>query len=463
MANTKNKNMKNNKNKEHEDKQMALNLISPFDSLKSEVKRGIASIFMICLMIVFSLSAFAKAGVAGSLIFKVFYKLFGIGYYLIPLCFLVMAIHLLRSRKEKNPHYGFTIIGLCMSVFGFLGMIDLMSPMLGGYFGKFFGAIEKLFGIYAGFIILLSIFVSGVIIATDAQLNLNILLLLMKLFRKKGKKDIIIKGENEEINETKIDLRKENPENKIQDKKPVEKAEVNILNGEQEKAKEVELLNKKKIENYKLPPLDLLENQTGKPTVGDVRANANIIQRTLENFGVNVEMCDVCIGPTVTQYTLKPAEGTKLAKITALHNDLALALAAHPIRIEAPIPGKSLVGIEVPNKAVATVRLRNLLSTEDFQKSEEALLFPVGRNVANEPIYANLSKMPHMLIAGATGTGKSVGIHSFIMSMLYRNSPDQLKFIMIDPKRVELSHYEGIPHLITPVITDNKKALPALR
>lgn len=457
MANTKNKNVK--KNKEKESEQMAMHLPNPFDTLKSEVKRGIASIFMFCLALIFGLSAFSKAGVGGSFIYKIFHSLFGIGYYVIPVCFLIMAIHLLRSRREKNPHYAFTVVGLLMSIFGFLGMIDLISPMAGGYFGKLFGAIEKLFNIYAGFAILLSVFISGVIIATEAQFNLNILLMILNKFKKKGDKELVVKGE--EVVETKIDLRKENVEEKV--KKPVERAEVNILNGEQEKAKEVELLNKRKIENYKLPPLDLLENQTGKPTVGDVRANANIIQRTLENFGVNVEMCDVCIGPTVTQYTLKPAEGTKLSKITGLHNDLALALAAHPIRIEAPIPGKSLVGIEVPNKAVATVRLRNLLSTEDFQKSEECLLFPVGRNVANEPIYANLAKMPHMLVAGATGTGKSVGLHSFIMSLLYRNSPDQLKFIMIDPKRVELSHYEGIPHLITPVITDNKKALPALR
>jgi len=250
---------------------------------------------------------------------------------------------------------------------------------------------------------------------------------------------------------------------KEEEKRVVERANVNVVNETLDKTKEVELLHKRKIQNYQLPSLDLLENQTGKPTVGDVRATANIIKRTLENFGINVEMCDVCIGPTITQYTLKPAEGTKLTKITGLQNDLALSLAAHPIRIEAPIPGKSLVGIEVPNKVVAMVRLRSLLSTEEFQKSEECLLFPVGRNVANEPIFGNLAKMPHLLVAGATGTGKSVGLHSLVMSLLYRNSPDQLKFIMIDPKRVELSHYEGIPHLITPVITDNKKALPALR
>jgi len=460
MANAKNKNDKNIKGKKEIEK--AVNAPNPFDALKNEVKRGIASIFVFCLALVFGLSAFSAAGVGGSFIFKVFYKLFGIGFYIIPICFLVFAVYLLKSRREEKPHYGFTVTGLIMTVLGLLGMVDLMKPMLGGYCGKFFGAVEKLFGVYAGFAILFSLFISGIIISTEAQLNLNLFKMFLRLFRKEKKEQIVVKT-GEDHNETKIDLKKEALNGKEEEKKPVERAEVNILNGNIDKSKEVELLNKRKIQNYQLPPLDLLDNQVGKPTVGDVRACANIIKRTLENFGVFVEMCDVCIGPTVTQYTLKPADGTKLTKITGLHNDLALALAAHPIRIEAPIPGKSLVGIEVPNKVVAMVRLRSLLSTEEFQKSEDCLLFPVGRNVANEPIFGNLAKMPHLLVAGATGTGKSVGLHSLVMSLLYRNSPDQLKFIMIDPKRVELSHYEGIPHLITPVITDNKKALPALR
>ncbi|MDD3808275.1 MAG: DNA translocase FtsK [Candidatus Pacebacteria bacterium] len=449
--------MAKKKNTKKEKEQLDLHLTNPFRDLKSEVKRGIASIFMFCLFLIFSLSVFSQAGIGGKFIFKVFYSLFGIGYYLIPFCFLLMAVRFLYSRREKNPNYIFTISGLIMSIFGFLGMVDLINPMTGGYLGKLFGAVERVFGIYAGFAILLGLFISGVIVATEAQFNLNILSSISGLFRRRNKDEEEYEEEEEEV----IDLREDKKEEKVE--RVPRNNKINILNGDEEKIKEVELLNKQKIENYKLPPLDLLENQTGKPTVGNVRANANIVQRTLENFNVNVEMCDVCIGPTVTQYTLKPAEGTKLSKITGLHNDLALALAAHPIRIEAPIPGKSLVGIEVPNKAVATVRLRNLLSTEVFQKSDKDLLFPVGRNVANEPIYGDLAKMPHLLIAGATGTGKSVGLHSFILSLLYRNAPDQLKFIMIDPKRVELSHYEGIPHLITPVITDNKKALPALR
>jgi S-DNA-T family DNA segregation ATPase FtsK/SpoIIIE len=215
--------------------------------------------------------------------------------------------------------------------------------------------------------------------------------------------------------------------------------------------------------NYVVPSLDLLESGSAKPTVGDIRANANIIKRTLESFGIIVEMGEVNVGPTVTQYTLKPTEGVKLASITALQNDLALALAAHPLRIEAPIPGKSLVGIEVPNKAVALVRLGNILKEINFQKETPALAFALGRNVEGKIILADLSKMPHLLIAGATGSGKSVCIHAIISSFLLKNSPASLRLVLIDPKRVELARYNGIPHLLTPVITDNKKVLPVLR
>ncbi len=214
--------------------------------------------------------------------------------------------------------------------------------------------------------------------------------------------------------------------------------------------------------NYVPPPLDLLKSSIEKPTTGDLRANANIIKRTLESFGIPVEMGEINIGPKVTRYTLKPAEGVKISRITALGQDLALALAAHPIRIEAPIPGKSLVGIEVPNKAAALVRLGSLMSYPEFNASGP-LGFVLGRDVTGEPIFADLEKMPHLLIAGATGSGKSVAVHSLVTSFLYKNSPAQLKFIMIDPKRVELSIYHNIPHLVSPVVTENKKAVGVFR
>ncbi len=215
--------------------------------------------------------------------------------------------------------------------------------------------------------------------------------------------------------------------------------------------------------NYTPPPLSLLEKDSGKPNVGDIKGNSNIIKRTLANFGIEVEMDEITVGPSVTRYALKPAEGVKLSKIVGLQRDLALALAAHPIRIEAPIPGKSLVGIEIPNKSKSTVGLASLLSDSGFANATKPLMIALGRGLSGKAMFANLAKMPHVLIAGTTGSGKSVTIHSVITSLLYRNGPADLRLIMVDPKRVELTLYNKIPHLLTPVITEPKKAILALK
>jgi S-DNA-T family DNA segregation ATPase FtsK/SpoIIIE len=174
-------------------------------------------------------------------------------------------------------------------------------------------------------------------------------------------------------------------------------------------------------------------------------------------------MGEVNVGPTVTQYTLKPADGVKLSKITSLSNDLALALASHPIRIEAPIPGKSLVGIEIPNKVRTLVRLRNLISDPQFQNHPSPLCFVLGRDVSGNPVFADLARMPHLLVGGATGTGKTLFLNSLILSLVYRNSPKILKFILVDPKRVEFPVYSNLPHNLTNVIFDVQKTINALK
>jgi len=214
---------------------------------------------------------------------------------------------------------------------------------------------------------------------------------------------------------------------------------------------------------YQKPPLELLDAERGLPSAGDTRINSAIIKKTLENFSIPVEMSEINIGPTVTQYTLKPADGIKLSKITTLSNDLSLALASHPIRIEAPIPGKSLVGIEVPNKARAQVRLRDLISNPKFQQASSNLTFCLGRDVSGNPVYADLSRMPHLLVAGSTGTGKTIFLNSLILSLLYQNGPEILRFILIDPKRVEFPVYQELPHLLSPVIFDAQKTVNALK
>ena len=215
---------------------------------------------------------------------------------------------------------------------------------------------------------------------------------------------------------------------------------------------------------YTFPPVSLLKK--GTKSNGDsnahLRETAGKLQETLHNFGVNVTITNVSCGPTVTRYELQPEQGVKVSKIVSLTDDIKLNLEATDIRIEAPIPGKAAVGIEVPNANNSTVMLRELIQSDAFQKSESRLAFAAGKDIAGKPVIADIAKMPHLLIAGATGSGKSVCINTLIMSILYKASPEEVKLIMIDPKVVELSVYNGIPHLFIPVVTDPKKAAGAL-
>lgn len=215
--------------------------------------------------------------------------------------------------------------------------------------------------------------------------------------------------------------------------------------------------------DWKLPPLDLLEDKQAEADAGNVEENASIIKSTLESFGIDVGMDSVNVGPTVTQYTLRPPSGVKLSRIVELDQNLAHDLAANQIRVEAPIPGKKAVGVEVPNKKTAVVRLREMFKTEAWGKAKAPLSFALGRDVAGEPVIADLGIMPHILIAGATNSGKSVMINSLLLSLLYRNSPSDLKLILVDPKQVELSPYRDIPHLLSPIITDPEKCVSALK
>ena len=216
---------------------------------------------------------------------------------------------------------------------------------------------------------------------------------------------------------------------------------------------------------YKFPTLNLLKKGSNK-SQGDsdayLRKTAQKLQEVLHNFGVNVTVTNVSCGPTVTRYELQPEMGVKVSKIVGLADDIKLNLATPDIRIEAPIPGKAAVGIEVPNKENSTVMLRDLLQSEEFQKAKSKLSFAVGKDIAGKTVVADIARMPHLLIAGATGSGKSVCINTLIISILYKANPDEVKLIMIDPKVVELSVYNGIPHLFIPVVTDPKKAAGAL-
>lgn len=215
--------------------------------------------------------------------------------------------------------------------------------------------------------------------------------------------------------------------------------------------------------NWKFPSVDLLEKKQSPADAGDIQGNAHIIQDTLREFSIEVEMEGANIGPKVTQYTLKPPAGIKLSKITALETNIALNLAASSLRIEAPIPGKKAVGIEVPNKKAADVRIRGVLESADWTKATEPLTFAIGKDISGEPVVGELNKMPHLLVAGQTGSGKSVMINTLLSSLLYRNAPSDMKLILVDPKQVEMAPYADIPHLLTPVIVEAEKTISALK
>ena len=411
--------------------------------LEPEIKNSILAVLFLAVALILILIFFNLAGSLGRFIFKIFDYLLGWGYFLLPVLLFTISFNFFRSWTERINFNKTTFSGAFLVLFSSLSILELFSPATGGLIGETGAFLKNFLGLWASLIIYIAILISGLLLTFNTSLKIP-------QFLFKRKKELIINPPEVPLV---IEKKAEKEERKAEEEMEVVKEEEKRKNHFPAKVKG----------NYVVPSLDLLESGSAKPTVGDIRANANIIKRTLESFGIIVEMGEVNVGPTVTQYTLKPTEGVKLASITALQNDLALALAAHPLRIEAPIPGKSLVGIEVPNKAVALVRLGNILKEINFQKETPALAFALGRNVEGKIILADLSKMPHLLIAGATGSGKSVCIHSIISSFLLKNSPASLRLVLIDPKRVELARYNGIPHLLTPVITDNKKVLPVLR
>lgn len=415
--------------------------------LPEESKRKIGGVLVFILTIIVILGFFDLAGKAGKSIILGLSFLIGKVTFLLPLILVLVGLIFFFTTYRK--FLGGITLATVLLILGSSGILESLSPGLkeGGYLGYLAGPLLEFFGFWVTQIIF-----GGIIIIGS--------LIFWYLIRQPTVK---IKEEKKsslaEIPEAKPSLVQKifAPKFKIQKIEPKIK-EVSI------KVQPEELESKPVIQKEEYHPisLDLLEEDKGSPTAGDTKTNSLIIKKTLENFGIPVEMSEINIGPTVTQYTLKPTEGVKLSKITTLSNDLSLALAAHPIRIEAPIPGKSLVGIEIPNSVRAKVRLKNMLSNSDFQNSASSLTIALGRDVSGRAIYADLARMPHLLVAGSTGTGKTIFLNSLILSLLYQNGPRFLRLILIDPKRVEFSVYNGLPHLLTPVIYDAQKTINAL-
>ena len=425
-----------------------------------ETKQGMLAVFVFVLAVFFALAIWGKAGPAGRFIFTYVPFLIGVGYYLLPLLCLALGISFL-----KNLHKSFDsskVIGAGIFLFSVLGIIHIVSPLDGGYFGKWIAwPFVALFDTSASLVFLSAFVVVSILIAFNEELDLKSLL----DFNKERAENEDENEEEEEEETEDANLKLILPEEPVQKEKekPAKESKLKFTESEDDTKDFIKSSKEDDDRAYTPPPLSILEKDKGKPVVGDVKTKANIIKRTLINFGIDVEMDEVSIGPSVTRSALKPAEGVKLSRIVALQDNLALALAAPSIRIEAPIPGKSLVGIEIPNTTKTMIGLGTLFTAEEFQTSDKALLVGLGKGISGKSHFQNIGKMPHLLIAGATGSGKSVTIHALIVSLLYRNGPHKLKLIMIDPKRVELTLYNKIPHLLTPVITEAKKAILSLK
>jgi DNA segregation ATPase FtsK/SpoIIIE, S-DNA-T family len=427
-----------------------------FENISKETLGSILGIFSFLFTIFFLMAAFGKGGRVGEVTYQIFSYLFGVGFYLIPLVFFMLGISFFKSKERTLATI--QTIGSVLFFLSMLGLIGLLFPTSGGVIGNVIAQpLLSLFDLYAGMLILVAMLVISILVIFDARLKLDVVTLFNRVFRRVPTSEVPVLASEALAIEKAVESVEKKPEIK-----PKEENGKKIFRGSEDEGF-VPMQTRNSGRAWTPPPLSLLERDSGKPGVGDIKANANLIKRTLLNFGIIVEMDEISIGPSVTRYALKPAEGVKLSKILGLQNNLELALAAHPIRIEAPIPGKSLVGIEVPNTSKAMIGLGSLISDPEFAQSDKPLLVSLGRDISGSARFGNIGKMPHCLIAGATGSGKSVTIHAIINSLLYRNPPENLKFIMIDPKRVELTMYNKIPHLLTPVITDAKKAILSLK
>lgn len=420
--------------------------------LASELNREIAAIVLALLAILLILAAMGWGGGLVTGLFGGLRMTLGYAAYLLPLIMGMLAWMLFQPDKydvKLHNHIGFA--GFVVALAGLLHLsIErgqayslAQSGQGGGMVG--YGVSQlmlSLFNLVATSIILVGLLAIFLVIAANARLS-DIVKRLWGLRRQGPKEEI-------KINEP-VGL-------EINNRLPI-KGTI----GGGKAAKDEDALTVSADPNWKPPSLELLEATNTKADAGNIKDNAAIIQNTLSSFGIDVAMGEVNIGPTVTQYTLKPAPGVKLNKIAALDHNLALSLSASGVRVEAPIPGKGVVGIEVPNKSASTVRMRDIMASDEFKASKSPLTIVLGRDVSGAPALADLDKMPHLMIAGSTGSGKSVMINDLLTSLLYRNSPADLKLILVDPKRVELNLYNDIPHLLTPVIVDPEKCISALK
>lgn len=451
------------------------------DAFINDIKiRNITLVILGLLVVISFLSLFDLSGKFGIMLNNVLTFIFGFGRYFLPV-FLALLFGLYIKSKQIHKLIALGVLFIFFSALSFMELFH-MFPLFnfGGVVGKYFiFPFLQLTGEIASFFIMLAIMFIGIVFIIDRPIDepfRNFINLFRGKKKEEGEENIEdFKFQVNKLDSAKFQVGKVETEeiNKMENAKfqfPIFKDE-NVHNkaGKEKHAPSGGDIQPSALKKLNIPkkelylPMELLEERKGLASAGDINGNLMIIEKTLENFNIPVAMGDVKVGPTVTQYSFKPANGVKLSKIVALQNDLALALAANSLRMEAPIPGKSLVGIEVPNKIAAIVSMKEMLNSDEFRNRKSNLSLLLGKDVSGKCFIADLATMPHLLIAGSTGTGKSVCIHGIIASLMFQNSPDDIKFILIDPKRVEMTLYNGIPYLLTPPVTEPKKIINSLK
>lgn len=480
--------------------------------LDPTLSRGIIAVLLTILSVIIALSFFDKAGFIGTMLdVYILSFLFGSIRYASPIIILILSWFLIRDvRYNYRPTHGIGAFLFFLSLSSVMHLSFDTNVMWqqaleghgGGIFGMLAWPMKQYLGDIAGYVILTGLVVISIFLIFNTTftafiiihkkiseslgwIGKGILAIIKKLFIPTGRQIKVetnqyvesgYEDEDGEEDDTSIkkrsffkkhihaDTEDTNEDEEIDTEETTKtKTLQKVRQASEDENTSASDVWSKHVVIKNLPPLTLLSDKKSKPTSGDIQANAQVIHDTFAQFNIGVEMGEVRVGPTVTQYSLKPDRGIKLTRITTLSNDLALALAAHPIRIEAPIPGKSLVGIEVPNEKAAMVSLKELLDSKEFSIREHSMMVALGKDVAGKTWFADLPKMPHLLIAGATGSGKTVCVNTILMSLLYQNTAETLRMIMVDPKRVELTLYNGIPHLLTPVITNTQKTVNALK
>lgn len=433
----------------------------------------VGALLLITFSLLLILGWFGLGGPVLDWLYQAALNTIGYAVYVVPILFVYVAVEIFRAEENRLP---FAMkFATTISLVWFAGLFGLLQDRNGQTTGGFVGDLVNsgmlmlVNGGVAAFVYILLIIITALFIIRVSPIT------IIKKIWELSRRDTSEQEANVKVmrNAAAVDAPKSNmAEFKLNagvptlddDKKGnARRSSFKDATPRDKAAEERSALVTVNNPNWKAPSMDMLEKKQSPADAGDVQQNAQIIKDTLNEFNISVDMEGANIGPKVTQYTLRPPSGVKLTRITQLETNIALNLAAQSLRIEAPIPGQKAVGIEVPNRKAADVRLHSIITSPHWKSSAEPLPFAIGKDISGQAVIGELNKMPHLLIAGQTGSGKSVMINTLLTSLLYRNSPSEMKLILVDPKQVEMAPYEDIPHLITPVITQPEKTISALK